>query len=218
MQLQNLIYNNVKPLSLSNKIETVVNLIKPQAYSHYPVVDNGEFLGLVAEQDLYNFDNSKKLEEYTYAFEVVYVLKDTHWLDVLEKCIQNETNIMPVLDIDNTYLGCYELADILNLFSETPFLSEPGGELVVEKGILDYSLSEISQIVESNNAKLLGAFISDMNEDFVQITLKVSGEGLNTIIQTFRRYGYNIVLGNEDDMFLKDLKERSDYLKKYLNI
>ena len=57
-----------------------------------------------------------------------------------------------------------------------------------------------------------------MNNDLVQITLKIGGSSLNDIIQTFRRYSYNIVSGHEEDGYLENLKERSDYLKKYLNI
>jgi hypothetical protein len=89
---------------------------------------------------------------------------------------------------------------------------------VIEKGINDYSFSEISQIVESNNGKLLGAFISKMKPDLVQVTLKIGSTGLNEIIQTFRRYSYVIVSGHEEDSYLESLKERSDYLNKYLNI
>ena len=125
---------------------------------------------------------------------------------------------MPVLSIDNTYLGYYELKDIISLFSESPFFVEAGGILVVEKGINDYSFSEISQIVESNNGKLLGAFISKMNNDLTQVTLKIGNTGLNDIIQTFRRYSYNIVSGHEEDSYIESLKERSDYLNKYLNM
>ncbi len=99
-----------------------------------------------------------------------------------------------------------------------PFLSEPGGILIVEKGINDYSFSEISQIAESNNAKLLGAFISKMDEDLVQITLKISNTSLNDVIQTFRRYSYNIISGHEEDSYIESLKERSQYLDKYLNM
>ena len=92
------------------------------------------------------------------------------------------------------------------------------GILIVEKGISDYSFSEISQIVESNDAKLLGAFISKIESDVVQVTLKIGNAGINDVIQSFRRYSYNIVSGHEDDTYIENLKERSDYLKKYLDI
>ena len=52
----------------------------------------------------------------------------------------------------------------------------------------------------------------------IQITIKIGSSGLNDIIQTFRRYSYNIISGHEEDIFIQNLKERSDYLKKYLNM
>ena len=125
---------------------------------------------------------------------------------------------MPVLDDQEDYIGYYELTDVIALFNETPFLGEPGGILIVSKGITDYSFSEISQIIESNDAKLLGAFISAIENDIVQITLKINNTSLNEIIQTFRRYSYVIISSHEEDNYLKSLKDRSNYLKKYLNI
>jgi hypothetical protein len=150
--------------------------------------------------------------------EGFYVRNNTLWLDVLEAFAQKDSNIMPVLNEKNEYLGYYELNDIISLFNQTPFFAEPGGIIIVEKGYTDFSFSEISQIVESNNGKLLGAFISKTENDVVQITVKIGNLGLNDIIQTFRRYGYNIISGHEEDTFIESLKERSDYLNKYLNL
>ena len=84
--------------------------------------------------------------------------KQTNWLDILEAFALNASNIMPVLDADGRYLGYYELADIMSLFNDTPFLNEAGGIIVVEKGSGDYSFSEICQIVEAEGGKILGAF------------------------------------------------------------
>ena len=89
---------------------------------------------------------------------------------------------------------------------------------MLAKGIKDYSFSEIAQIVESNNTKLIGGFITDMKNDVVQVTIKIGSSNLNEITQTFRRYNYTILYGNNDDQFLEDLKQRSDYLDKYLNV
>ena len=72
--------------------------------------------------------------------------------------------------------------------------------------------------MESNDGKLLGAFVSKINTDIVQVTLKIGNTGLNNIIQTFRRYSYNIISGHEEDSYIESLKERSDYLNKYLNM
>ncbi|WP_405292055.1 acetoin utilization protein acuB [Algibacter sp. Ld11] len=219
MKLSEYIINDIKPLKNTSKISEVQLLFNQLTFSHIPVSDDiGTYLGSFSETDAHCFDSGKPLSEYQYAFEDFFVRNDTVWLDVLEAFAKNSTNIMPVLSEQNKYLGYYELNDIISLFNESPFFSEAGGILVIEKGVNDYSFSEISQIVESNDGKLLGAFISKMNSDLVQITLKIGNTGLNEIIQTFRRYSYNIISGHEEDSYIESLKERSDYLNKYLDI
>lgn len=219
MKLSELIINDIKPLSNASKVSDLQQLFNQLTFSHIPVKnDTGAYLGCFSEADAHCFDSGNPVSEYLYALEDFYVRNTTLWLDVLEAFAVNSANIMPVLNEQNEYLGYYELNDVISLFSESPFFSEAGGILVVEKGINDYSFSEISQIVESNDGKLLGAFISKMNTDLAQITLKIGNTGLNDVIQTFRRYSYNIVSGHEEDGYIESLKERSDYLKKYLNM
>ena len=125
---------------------------------------------------------------------------------------------MPVLNKKMDYLGYYELSDILDIFSNSPFLHIDGTEIVAEKSKKEFSVSEVSQIIESNNGRLLGFYISHQTPDITQITVKVISEDMNEIIQTFRRYNYNVVSRFEDDFYLQDLRERSNYLQKYLDM
>lgn len=218
MQLQDFIINDIKPLNITDKISDAQLMFNQLTYSHIPILNDAVYVGCISENDAYCFEKAKSINDCVYAIEGFYVRSSTIWLDILEAFAQNDANIMPVLDQNNTYLGYYELNDIIHLFNETPFFAEPGGILIVEKGIHDYSFSEISQIVESNGAKLLGAFISKMDGDLTQITLKIGNTSLNEVIQTFRRYSYNIISGHEDDSYIESLKQRSQYLDKYLNM
>ena len=219
MKLSEFIINDIKTVESTSKVSDLQSLFNQLTYSHIPVKDaNGVFMGVFFETDVHCFDSDKPASEYLYAIEDFYVRKDTLWLDVLEAFAQNSANIMPVLDEKNNYLGYYELKDIISLFNESPFFHSAGAVLVIEKGINDYSFSEISQIVESNNGKLLGAFVSKIKNDVVQVTLKIGNTSLNDIIPTFRRYSYNIASGHEEDSYIESLKERSDYLNKYLNM
>src|SRR5690606_2279015 len=163
-------------------------------------------------------NSTKPSSEYSHAIEGFYVRHNTVWLDVLEAFAQNSTNIMPVLNEKNIYLGYYEVNDIIGLVNETPFFAEAGSILIVEKGTNDYSIIKLSQIVESNNGKLLGALMSKMENNLGNVTLIIGNTGLNDIMQTFRRYSYNVISGHEEDSYLENLKDRSDYLNKYLNI
>lgn len=219
MNLSDYIINDIQPLNKEDKIGDIQLLFNQLTYSHIPIKNNDNvYLGCMSETDAHCFNSTKLLSDFSHAIEGFFVRENTVWLDVLEGFAQNSTNIMPVLSDKNIYLGYYELNDIIGLFNETPFFAEAGSILIVEKGLLDYSFSELAQIVESNNGKLLGAFISKIENGVVQITLKIGNTGLNDIMQTFRRYSYNVVSGHEEDSYLENLKERSEYLNKYLNI
>lgn len=218
MEIENYIINDVEPIDVSSKIKEAQSVFNQLTYTHIPVEKDGQYVGCISENDVYCFENTKELSNFQYALEPFHVLTDTNWLDVLEAFAIHKSNIMPVLGNDNQYLGYYELGDIMSLFNNTPFLNENGGIIVIEKGIQDYSFSEVCQIVESNGTRIFGAFISEMKDETVQITLKVGQSGMNSIVQTFRRYDYSVVSHHEEDKFLEDLKERSQYLDKYLNI
>ncbi|OYQ37454.1 acetoin utilization protein acuB [Flavobacterium cyanobacteriorum] len=213
-----LINNNIKPLRTTDPIASAQDLFSEYPFSHFPVMEDDIYIGSASAEDIELVDIEKTLDDVRYNLERFFVRDNMIWLDVLEVFAKNETNIVPVLDKDNKYLGHYELADIITFFHETPFLKEDGGILIVEKGTGDYTMSEVAQIVESNNGRLLGMFISEANVDRVQITLKISLGGLSEIIQTFRRYNYEIVSEHQEDAYLNILKDRSDYLDKYLNI
>lgn len=218
MPLNQFIINDLNPASPETLVGELQTIFKQLTYSHVPVLRDQVYLGCLSETDVYCFEPQQVVSEVLYAIEGFFVRDSSMWLDVLEAFAQNNSNIMPVLDAENNYVGYYQLIDIISLFNRTPFFSEPGGIIVIEKGYTDFSFSQISQIVESNNAKLLGAFISKTENDLSQITLKIGNVGLSTILQEFRRYGYTIISGHEDDTFLRTLKERSAYLDTYLNL
>ena len=218
MQIQSHILNTIKVFKVEDSLKDVIQFFKDTTYSHAAIVEGERFLGVLSEEDLENFKEGKMIGDYRYNLESFFVRKETLWLDVLETFARNDANLIPVLNENEKVMGYYNLSDVVGEFIDTPFFKEPGGILVVEKGLRDYSFSEVAQIVETNNARLIGGFITDMHNDVAQITLKISTTDLNEVTQTFRRYNYNILFGNSDDQFLEDLKQRSDYLDKYLNV
>ncbi len=218
MQLHEFIINDVQPLGLDERMIDIQSMFNNLTYSHLPILEDGKYLGCISETDAHCFKKDQILGEVKYCFATFFVRPETHWLDVLEAFARHQSSIMPVVDRDGSYLGYYELKDIMELFNDAPFLYESGNVIVVEKGSTDYSFSEIAQIVESNGTKIYGCFISGLRDHLTEITLKVNGENLNQVLQTFRRYRYEVINASEDDSFLDTLKERSDYLDKYLNI
>jgi len=218
MNIENYILNEIKIFNIKDKIRDLQEIFNETNYSHLPVENEGVYLGSISEADVLTFDGDKTITEYQYTLSGFFARESDHWLETLQTFARNQANILPVLSAENKYLGYLELNDILNCFNETAFLNETGGIIVLEKGIRDYSFSEIGQIIESHNAVLLGVFISSKENDLTQITIKLSSSGINEILQTFRRYGYSVISEHQEDSFKRNLEDRSQYLDKYLNI
>ncbi len=219
MQTTDYITKDIKALSASDKVSKAKKLFNQLTFTHLPIVDDGFLLGLIAETDIQTIEDENKLiKDYSYVFHLFFTDEKINWFELLKIFTLNDATIIPVLDEKQKYIGYYELSDILHIFNNTPFLNESGAILVVSKEIKEYSFSEIAQIIESNDAKLLGAFISNVEKENIEITIKLSDHDLNNTIQTFRRYNYSILTNFHIDEYLNTLKERSDYLQKYLNI
>ena len=217
-EISDYITNDYKAIDSHETIAEVQNFFEEVSFSHFSVLNEGIYMGCIASDDVETFDDDQKVDDYKYTLEGFFARKNMIWLDVLEVFAKNHSNIVPVLGEDNTYLGYYELEDIVKFFHETPFLKEQGAVIVVERNAIDYSMGQITQIVESNNGKLLGLFISDATAEKIQVTIKIALGSMNEIIQTFRRYNYEIVSEHHEDNYINNLRERSEYLDKYLNI
>jgi len=213
------ILKEFKAFTTHTKIADVKLLFSETTYSHFPIVENNHLLGLIPEIDIRSiFEDDKELGNFQDLFQLFFTEEDNNLLEILKIFAANETNLIPVINDKKQYLGYCDLIDILHVYNNTPFLKNEGTVLGIEKNISDYSFSEICQIVESNNGNVLGIFISEADATAVKITLKFYAEDVNEIIQSFRRYNYKVLSKHKEDFYLEDLKERSNYLQKYLNI
>lgn len=218
MEITDYITTDYKAIDSQDSIVAVKDFFIELGYSHFPVTENGIYIGSISSDDVETFDDDKKVVDYKYTLEGFFTKTDSIWLEVLEVFAKNHTDLIPVLDQNNTYVGYYMIEDIISFFHQTPFLKEQGRIIKVKKGISDYSMGQIAQIVESNNGKLLGLFISESDNESVEVTIKITLGAINEIIQTFRRYNYEITSEHNEDDYINNLKERSDYLDKYLNM
>ena len=219
MDLTSYILKEFKPLSLETKVSEVKSLFNENEYSHFPIIQNNVLIGLISETDIQSIDEeNKEIGYFQYLFQLFYTEESNNLLDLIKIFASNETSLVPVIDEKKQYIGYFNLIDLLHVLNETPYLNEEGIVLLLEKEISEFSFSQVCQIVETNNGKILGLFTSEIGTSTLKITLKFTSQDVNEIIQSFRRYDYTILSNHEEDFYLEDLKERSEYLQKYLNI
>jgi hypothetical protein len=107
---------------------------------------------------------------------------------------------------------------IENLASITA-VDNPGGIIVLELNVNDFSLTEIAQIIESNDARLLSLYMTSQPDSTrSEITLKIDRMDIQPILQTFLRYNYTIKASYFESDYTDDLRDRYDMLMNYLNI
>jgi predicted transcriptional regulator len=213
------ILTEFEPFTLQTKIAKVKAFFKENTFSHFPIVSNKKLVGLISEADSQGiYEEDDTLEKYQYLIKPFFIEEHTNFLEILNAFAINEANLVPVVTKNLNYIGYYDLIDILHIYNNSPFLSNEGTIIILEKETRDYSLSEICQIVESNNGKVLGVFISKTTASTVTITLKFNASEINEIIQSFRRFNYHVLSKHKEDFLLEELKDRTDYLQKYLNI
>lgn len=186
--------------------------------THLPIVQGTKLLGCISLDDIDSLEQGKTLNDYQYLHSRMAISATTSWLDVLQEFSRHNANILPVLSSDGEYIGYLELKEFIHLLGRTPFLHEPGAVLVIETALHNYSSSQISQIVESNNGKIMSLFVTRLTDNNIECTVKLNSNKINEIAQTFRRYGYNVLSEHIEDTYVEGLKERSKYLKKFLNI
>lgn len=213
------ILNEYKAFTLLTKVSEAKSLFNETTYCSFPIVKNNKLIGLISENDVQGIvENDKKIGDFQYLFNFFFIEETNNLLDIIKIFAANKTNLIPIVSSKNKYIGYYDLINILHIYNETPFLKNKGPVILLEKELRDYSFSEVCQIVESNNGKVLGLYISETNPTTVKITLKFSSQDVNEIIQSFRRYNYNVLSKHKEDFYLEELKDRTNYLQKYLNI
>jgi acetoin utilization protein AcuB len=129
-------------------------------------------------------------------------------------------SVVPVLDNTNHFLGVITIADLIRHMAGISSMDQPGGIIVLELIARDYSLSQIAQIVESNNVKVLSMYITSPPESTkLEVTLKVNSGDLGSVVRTFERYNYEVKTWvSDNDSMDRFYSERFDLLMKYLNI
>lgn len=210
----------IPALKTSDTGITALNWMDVFKVSHLPIVNDKEFLGLISEVDIYDINMPEEpLGNHPLSLLRPYVLEGQHVFEIMEVASRLKLSIVPVLDDKKNYLGVITIMDLLHYFAELSALRTPGGIIVIELNSNDFSMSQISQIVEGNDAKILGAYItSHPDSTKLELTIKLNVIDLTSIIQTFNRYNYTIrgsymKFDEEEEL----LDERYDLLMRYLN-
>ncbi len=206
------------PAKLNQKVGRGLELIKEFGLTHIPVFEGLNFVGMISRETLEESDVDEKLSELREFNEFFYMTENGSLLDAVQNFHHNDTNILVVLNTEHQYAGLLMMDDVISGLSTLPFISEPGAIMIVEVSQKQFSISEIAKIAESNNARIIGLFITGYHGDKIQITIKLMSDNLASVSETFERFNYTVIFKFFNDEKEDLMKDRFDMLMKYLDI
>lgn len=209
----------VAPLKTSDTGEQALTIMNVYHVKHLPIVNNEVLLGTISEQDILNHDLSEPLGSYGLSLIKGFVNKDDHLFEVMGKMANTKLTTIPVVDDNGVYQGIITQEDLIQYYAESFSFREPGSILVLDMRKRDYSLAEISRIVEAEDVAILSTFLTSNNDnDDVIVTLKINTQDAQRAIAALKRHEYNIKASFAEVNYLEDLKDRYDALMSYLNV
>lgn len=220
MLAKELISDTILPLKTSDTGMIALNFMEEFRVSHLPIVNDNDFLGLISEADIYERgDYEEAIGNHTLGLYKPYVYSDQHVYDVIQQVHELKLSLIPVLDHQNHYLGSITLKCLVNYFARLTAVENPGGIIVLEMGVRDYSLSEISRLIETNGSTIMSLYVYPIPDSTrMEVTLKINRMDIGPIIQTLNRYNYNVKATFFEGDSGEALKDRYDALMKFINI
>ncbi len=221
MLAKDMISEIVPPLRTSDTGLQALSWMDIFRISHLPIVNNQEFLGLISDSDIYNLNMADEpIGNHKLSLFSPFVRYNQHIYEVLELVSRLKLTVVPVLDEKNHYLGLVTLNELAGYFADLAALKQPGGILVLELNVNDYSLTRIAQIVEGNDARILSLYVSSPEDSTrLELTLKINKTDISPVIQTFNRFNYDVKASyTEDDDMNSMYSSRYESFMKYLSI
>jgi len=218
MIANDLITEEIPPLVHTDTGEKAISWMDEFKVSHLPVLKNGNFVGVVSESVILDhLDLDKTLDGLFQHLPQPYVKSNAHIYEVLAKMSEYKLSVIPILDEHEHYVGCTSIYKLMTELANTGSIKGAGGILVLEVNTVDYSMAQIAQIVESNNARILSSYIlSNLDSVKLDVTLKINQLDLTSIIRTFERYDYLVKASFQYGIGDEDMNWRYDSLMNFM--
>ena|SRR5436190_2358344 len=215
-----LINNNIPRLQLKDSVSKALQLISDFRVTHLPVVEGDKFLGLVSEDDLLDQEETQMpIELMQESFVHAAVHDNEHFLNAVNCSNQVDSTVVPVINEENELVGVITTTDLLKTIGNFAGTNEIGGIIVLEMERSQFAISEISRIVESNDATILHLNTTVHGETgMLTVTIHINKKEISAIVSTFERYDFDVIyyFGNEN--FENEIHSNYRHLMNYLDI
>lgn len=221
MIAKELIDNAIAPVKLSDNCLQVITWMEENKVAQLPVVEQRSYYGLISEREIYNLQEPDVVvDKVKNRLRNIAVHNEQYFNDVLSFMVDEKLSVLPVLDHKTNYEGLISQPSLISGLSQLFNMDQPGAIIILEIHQKDYMLSQIGQITEMNDVRILNLFSRPhKNSMLMDVILKTSSEKIDSLKSTFERYDYSVKVAlSKKDVEWEELKENYDYMMNFLNI
>ncbi|OYU67465.1 MAG: hypothetical protein CFE22_04150 [Cytophagaceae bacterium BCCC1] len=218
MVAKELIDSNIPVLKQTDNVDRALQLMSECKNSHLPYLHDEIFSGFFSEDFLLNYDYDTLLEEIRPEMVELKIDSNLPILELIKVFSQTAFDLLPVFDTTGLFLGVIEKKEANERFIGALALNDNGGILEINLHNKEYSLTEISKIVEYEYAKIISLFLSSDSQNQMHLTLKLDIAQISGVVNSLERYGYDVVSYFASEPVTNIEKDRYDLLMKYLSI
>lgn len=217
------ISSSLPVLSLNDTVLRAQEMMNEHHVFHLPVVNDDKYVGLIKEEELLNAaDDGWPIKKLSAHFSKMAVPANAHFLEAIQIANEYGLSVVPVIELVNhepQWIGAISSEDLLKYLGRMTGVDEPGGIIVLEIERTNFSFSEISKIIETNDAQIsqLNTYYDNQQQVLV-ITVKINKFEISDIIATFQRYEYNVKYYFGEELYENELRSNYDHLMNYLKM
>ena len=217
---RNLISAAIPRLHLQDTVYLALQYMADFHLTHLPVVQDEKFVGVVSEESLLDVsDEASPLYRIQESFIPHFTGAGNHIFDTLSKITEYQLSSIAVVETDGNFVGSITQQDLLKQLAVFTGANDKGALIVLSMEKQDFSFSEISRLIETNDAyvtQLNTAHIPGTGE-FIVI-LRINKFEVSDIIATLQRFEYNVKYYFGEERYENELKSNYEHLMNYLNI
>lgn len=221
MLVNEILNTEIAPLRISDPVSLALAKLDLLHISKFVVVDSeNKICGMISIETLAEvLDEEIKLSELPLD-EIIYVPKSQHLFETTRQMFAHELYVLPVADSERNFLGLVRKREVLNALNDIFNLSSFGSVITIELAKIDYTLSDIVRIIETENAKILGVAVQQPNDELsaIRVSIKLNLEDSSVVSAALRRFGYVIVSEDRSESMESNFSDRADELIRYLDI
>jgi acetoin utilization protein AcuB len=219
MIARELLSHLIQPLRTSDTGEQALTYMQVYHLKHLPIVNNEQLLGTISEEDITTSPLDEPIGSFSLGLNKAFVRDKDHMFEVMSVMADHKLTVVPVVDSQDNYMGLITLEDLIQYYARSFSFSEPGGIIVIEMQKSNYSLSEISRIIESENTSVLSSFLThDEDTKQMYVTIKINQKDTQHLQATLERFGYNIKATFSEEGYFESLQDHYDAFLHYLNV